>query len=174
MKPTEKNHTHKKLGFSYLETAEIVIKMNQLLSNYQIHFHRLQNFTWNVRGRAFFELHDKFGEMYHRTFDNINKIAERIRVFNQLPVSQMREALEISELKDSPAKLTGEEMVKQLTNDFEILLSFLVEATDVAAANGDVGTTEMLNGFIQDLEKDHWMLNAWLSSFKPEPFPGQN
>ena len=34
---------YKKLGFTYLETAEIVVALNQLLANYQIHYQKLRN-----------------------------------------------------------------------------------------------------------------------------------
>ena len=45
----------KKLGFTYLDTAEIVINLKQLLADYQVHYHRLRNFHWNVEGADFFE-----------------------------------------------------------------------------------------------------------------------
>lgn len=40
--------SYKKLGVTYLETAEIVIPLNQLLSNYIVHYQKLRNFYWNV------------------------------------------------------------------------------------------------------------------------------
>ena len=76
-----KSKPYHKLGFNQFETSEIVIKLNEFLANYQVHFHKLQNFHWNVKGRDFFELHEQFERIYQRVFVDIDNIAERIRVF---------------------------------------------------------------------------------------------
>ena len=55
-----KNKTFKKLGFTYLETAEIVVSLNTLLANYQVFYNKLRNFHWNIEGPEFFELHEEF------------------------------------------------------------------------------------------------------------------
>ena len=161
-----KSKPHAKLGFSHLETAEIVVKLNELLANYQVHFHKLQNFHWNVRGRDFFELHEQFENMYNRAFENIDDIAERIRVFGQTPTSTMKEYLDMSEIPEKGTDLTGEMMVKEILADFEILLSYSIESIEIAAANGDVGTVDLVNTIIKEMEKNHWMLTSWLKSLE--------
>ena len=45
-KPLKK--AYKKLGFTYLETAEIIVALNDLFVNYQVHYHKLRSFHWNV------------------------------------------------------------------------------------------------------------------------------
>lgn len=171
MKPTQKNDTYLNLGFSYLETAEIVVKLNLLLANYQVHFHKLQRFTWNIKGRDFFELHDQFGNMYKTVFNEINQIAERIRVFNQVPVAKLSESLSISELNEQDEIPSGEMMVENVVDDMSVLMSFLIEAYEMSQKNGDVGTTDLLRQLIKRIEKDHWQLNAWLErvEYSPEP-----
>ena len=171
MNHTLKNETHKQLGFSYLETAEIVVKLNILLTNYQVHFHRLQNFHWNIKGPDFFVLHEKFGTINNQTFDDLNQIAERIRVFNQRPVSQMEEALKLAQLEDSFSDLSGEMMVRKILDDYQVLFSFIIEAHEIAHQNGDIGTTDLLNGLMKRMEKNHWMLNASLAQFEAAPLP---
>ncbi len=56
-----------------------------------------------------------------------------------------------------------EEMVREILNDFEVLLSYLVDAADAAIEVGDVGTEDMIKGFIKNLEKSHWMFTAYTS-----------
>ena len=85
--------TYKKLGFTYLETAEIVVALKQLLANYQIHYHKLRSFHWNVEGPDFFELHEAFEQDYNTTKENIDEIAERIRVFGLKPLSDLKETI---------------------------------------------------------------------------------
>lgn len=154
--------THRKLGFTNLESAEVVLNLNQLLSNFQIYFHKLQNFHWNVKGRDFFELHQQFETMYRDTFEKIDEVAERVRVFGKTPTSRIKDNLEKATIKESSTDLSGEFMVRTIVEDMDILLTNMVETTDVASANGDVGTADLMNAYIKELEKDHWMLMSWL------------
>jgi len=158
----EKEKQYTKLGFTKLETAEIILNLNELLANYQTHFHKLQNFHWNVKGRDFFELHEKFEELYREAFEDIDAIAERIRVFGKTPISTMKEYMGLSDIQEASPDLSGEFMVREIISDYNILISILVETTDQASQHGDVGTIDMINNFIKRMEKNHWMLSTWL------------
>ena len=65
---------YKKIGFTYLETAEIVVALNELIANYKIHYHKLRNFHWNIEGPDFFELHEAFEQDYKTTEKNIDEV----------------------------------------------------------------------------------------------------
>ena len=159
-----KEKPYTKLGFTKLETTEIILNLNELLANYQVHFHKLQNFHWNVKGRDFFELHEQFESMYRKAFENVDLIAERIRVFGKTPISTMKEYLSLSDIKEAPTDLSGEFMVKDILDDYEVMISIMIDTVDQASKNGDSGTVDMVNGFIKDMEKEHWKLTAWLNS----------
>ncbi|MBD3636239.1 MAG: DNA starvation/stationary phase protection protein [Crocinitomicaceae bacterium] len=160
----KKEKDYSKLGFTNLEATEIILCLNEMLSNYQVHFHKLQNFHWNVKGRDFFELHEHFEKMYKQAFENVDLIAERIRVFGMTPVSTMKEYLNLSEIKEAPTDLSGEFMVREILEDYEVMIGIMIETIDQASKNGDTGTIDMVNGFVKAMEKDHWQLTAWLSS----------
>jgi len=157
-----KNPTHKKLGYSGMDTVKIVNKLNMLLANYQVHYQKLRNFHWNVKGRQFFTLHNYFEDQYTVTSKNIDKIAERIRVFGQTPISNLQDYLNSAEIKESASDLTGEAMMREILSDFELLLSFMIDVVDAAVEIGDVSTEDMINGFVKKMEHSHMMINAWL------------
>ena len=158
--------TYAKLGFSHLETAEIVTALNNLLASYHVHYQKLRNFHWNVVGPDFFDIHEKFEEQYNEVKLNIDEVAERIRVFDKKPISTLKEYLQISEIKEVERDLTSMEMVREILNDYEILLSHMVTVTDAAKSIGDVGTEDMINTFIRKMEKSHWMLTSFLKNEK--------
>ncbi len=164
---TKKRSTwaYKKLGYSKEETKEIVDALNQLLANYHVHYQKLRNYHWNVTGADFFDIHEKFEAQYEEAKLNIDEIAERIRVFGYRPLSTLTEYLEVADIKETPTDkdMTGMEMVKEILNDFEILLSYMVDAADAAIDVGDVGTEEMIKDFVKSLEKTHWMFTAFAS-----------
>ena len=162
MKKEEKaKKPFKKLGFSKLETAEIVKRMNLLLANYHVHYQKLRNYHWNVKGPDFFDIHEQFEIAYDEAKVNIDDIAERIRVFGQTPMSTLKEYLETSEIRETTTDLSSDEMVKEIINDFEILLSFMSDVVDSAIEIGDVGTEDLMKNFMKRIEKTHWMLTAF-------------
>lgn len=162
LKVSSKQRDFKKLGFSAMETVEIYQGLNTLLANYHLFYQKLRNFHWNVKGPSFFQLHEKFEALYNAARVNIDDIAERIRVFGQTPMSTLQEYLENAEIKEVGSNLPAQDMVKETLQDIRILLSNLEDVVAVARDNDDTGTEDLLTGFIKQLEKDHWMLSAWL------------
>ncbi len=160
--PKAKERVFRKLGYSSLQSASIVIHLNKLLANYHVHYQKLRNFHWNVKGGDFFELHEVFENQYNKAKVNIDEVAERIRVFGQTPFSTLREYLEQSTIEEVGTNLTAFQMVKEIQSDYEILLQDMIAVTDAAIDIGDVGTEDLINTFIKNMEKDHWMFNAWL------------
>jgi starvation-inducible DNA-binding protein len=158
---TKGKKTFAKLGFRALEAAELVLKLNQLLASYHVHYQKLRNFHWNVRGGDFFDLHEKFELQYNQAKLNIDEIAERIRVFGKTPFSTLREYLDQSEIKEVGTDLSASQMVEEVLSDYRILLENMVDVVDTAIDVGDIGTQDLVNTFIKDMEKHHWMLTAF-------------
>lgn len=158
----ERKVLYKKLGFTGMETVVIVKNLNQLLANYHIHYQKLRNFHWNVKGKDFFELHELFEKLYNAAKKDIDDVAERVRVFGQTPVSTLSAYLEMADIKEVGTDLEAEMMVREILKDFQLLLSSMVAVADAAIDIGDVGTEDMINSFIKGIEKNHWMFTAWL------------
>lgn len=166
MEPKTKMKTHARLGFSSMDTAEMVTTMNKLIANYHIFYQKLRNFHWNVTGQDFFDLHEKFEELYTNAVNNIDEIAERIRVFGTAPMSTIKEYLETAEIKEVEKPLTAVQMTREVLDDMEILDSFMLEVVDAAGSVGDAASMDMMNSMMRNLEKEHWMLTAWLNEPK--------
>jgi len=152
-----------KLGWSTEETERISIVLNELLANYSVHYQKLRNYHWNVKGSDFFDLHTEFEDQYNEARENIDIIAERIRVFGKTPLSTMRDYLEISEIKETTTDLKSDIMVREILSDYRILLQYMFSVVGVAIDQNDSGTEEMTKKFINGIEKHHWMLSAFLS-----------
>lgn len=152
-----------KLGWTASETEKISSTLNDLLANYATHYQKLRNFHWNVKGSDFFDLHEQFEIQYTEAHQHIDDIAERIRIFQQTPLSTMREYLEVSEIKESSPQLASDLMVREILSDYRILLEYMFSVVEVARELSDSGTEEMVKVFINNIEKHHWMLSAFLS-----------
>jgi len=152
-----------KLGWSAEETERITHVLNQLLANYSVHYQKLRNYHWNVKGPDFFDLHEQFEKQYNEALLSIDEIAERIRVFGKTPLSTMKEYLEVSSIRETGTDLSSDIMVRELLNDYTVLLEAMSSTVDVSVAQGDSGTEEMVKLFIHSIEKHHWMLSSFLS-----------
>lgn len=152
-----------KLGWSSAETEKITRALNALLANYAIHYQKLRNYHWNVKGSDFFDLHEQFESQYTEAIKNIDDIAERIRIFGETPMSTLKDYLETSEIKETGTALSSELMVRELLSDYRILLQYMFSVVEVASEERDSGTEEMVKVFINQLEKHHWMLSSFLA-----------
>ncbi len=158
----ERNKEYKKLGFTYLETAEIVLHLNTLLANYQVHYNKLRNFHWNIEGPEFFELHEEFENEYNTVKENIDIVAERIRVFGIKPNFTLSKTLELSGIKEIVQNLSAIEMVREVLKDFEVLHENMMAALGASLDTGDIATEQMLTDFLRALEKRNWMFTSYL------------
>jgi len=163
MQVQEKNSTSpfRKLGFEKLEAAEIISKLNISLCTYQVFFHKLQNFHWNVIGSDFFDVHDITEKMYKESLQNIDEIAERVRVFGEVPEVKISNYMKNSIIEESSYKKSAEFMIMDITKDIEKLAEVLLEVHSVSNKNGDIGTSFMITKMMKSLETYHWQLSAW-------------
>ena len=152
----------KVLGFKTEDAKELVSNLNKLLANYQIHYQKLRNFHWNVKGSDFFELHAEFEKDYNDVKLEIDQLAERIRVFGGRPLSTLQEYLDESSITEPTKRLSSNEMVADVNLDYEKLLTTIVSSQEVAAQAGDSATHLILTQWAERLEKRHWMFTSWL------------
>src|SRR5689334_2706531 len=103
-----------KMGWSTEEVQRISEALNELLANYSVHYQKLRNYHWNVKGSDFFDLHQHFEVLYREAHEHIDEIAERIRIFGKMPVSTFREFLDLSEIKETQSDLSSDIMVREI------------------------------------------------------------
>jgi starvation-inducible DNA-binding protein len=143
------------------KTEKTVYELNVLLADYHLYYQKLRNFHWNVFGRNFFELHQKFEELYNDAKLKTDELAERILTLRHRPVSNLSQYLEISNLEEANSDLSDVEMIDTLLRDHTELLQQMRTVVRVAEDGRDEGTTDLVGAFIRELEKTSWMLDAW-------------
>lgn len=153
--------TYRKLGFEKLEVAEIVSRLNITLCSYQVFYHKLQNFHWNVVGSDFFDIHDLTEELYTTSVADIDRVAERIRVFGETPKYRLSSYIRDSIITETSHDKSAEFMMKELVDDIQKLIETILDVHEYASRNGDVSSTRMAEDLIAKLEISHWKLTAW-------------
>lgn len=149
------------LGLDEKKTANTVKELNTLLADYHLYYQKLRNFHWNVIGKNFFDLHEKFEELYDDAKLKVDDIAERILTLRFQPTSNLSDYLKTSSIKESKSDISDSKMIETLLEDHGTLLKQMRKVIDVAEKGGDEGTVDLIGAYIRELEKTSWMLDAW-------------
>ncbi|SHI99554.1 starvation-inducible DNA-binding protein [Mesonia phycicola] len=157
------------MGYLNLDKEKITLtveELNVLLADYHLYYQKLRNFHWNIIGKSFFDLHEKFEEMYNDAVLKIDDIAERVLTLRFQPTSNYSDYLEISNLSESKSEFTDTQMVEILLEDHGKILNQMRKVVKVADDADDEGTIDLIGAYIRELEKTSWMLDAWIMKTK--------
>ncbi|MCB9032294.1 MAG: DNA starvation/stationary phase protection protein [Chitinophagales bacterium] len=136
--------------------------LNQLLSDYQIHYQNLRGFHWNIKGPKFFELHAKFEELYNDAQLKIDEIAERILTLKGRPLHSFSDYTEHANLKEVKNVSEAQQCMQCIVENMSYLVTLQNQILEQAASVDDKGTEDMMTQYIAFHEKTLWMFNAWL------------
>tara|TARA_R110002049_G_scaffold170139_1_gene336727 strand:+ start:1815 stop:2291 length:477 start_codon:yes stop_codon:yes gene_type:complete len=142
---------------------DVTNKLNILLADFQTHYMNLRGLHWNVKGRNFFLLHEKFEELYNNTNEVIDDIAERVLTLGLIPLHTFEDYLEKKTIDIIKNISNGDDAVRFLLNDLEQLISQERHIIELASDNNDEGTAALMGDLIPEQEKLIWMLNSYLS-----------
>jgi len=154
------------IGIDTQEAQALAKMLNQLLANYEIYYQNLRGFHWTVQGETFFELHEKFEELYTEANDAIDEIAERILTLGHTPFHSFEEFLENAQLKSAVNVASGREMVETVVENLSALVTAERQILSLSAKNDDEGTNTLMSDYIKVQEKTIWMFNAYLKKAK--------
>lgn len=137
--------------------------LNKQIADWNILFVKLHNYHWYVKGPSFFTLHTKFEEFYNEASLHIDELAERVLIIGGKPLATMREYLDTSSLKEANKNITSDEMVQDITKDYNYLIEELKDGMEIAECENDSVTHDLLLAIREQLAKHVWMLTAYLN-----------
>lgn len=150
------------LGLNNEKTVLVAKELNNLLANYHVYYQNLRNFHWNVSGENFFDLHEKFEELYHDARTKIDEVAERVLTLRHRPMSQYSAYLHYAEVEESAVLTKDRDMVETILNNHRAIIKSMRKVIDAASEANDEGTIDLVGSALEHLEKKSWMLDAWL------------
>ena len=152
------------IGLEISDSAALINGLNDLLANYQVFYQNTRGFHWNIEGEKFFELHEKFEELYNDLQIKIDEIAERILTLGGTPAHTYSKYEEMSEIRAAENVSGGLEAVKSTLDSFQKLL---VKQREILALSGDAddeGTNALMSDYIREQEKSVWMYKAYVAN----------
>ena len=143
--------------------ANVINSLNGILADSIVFYQKLHHFHWRVQGPGFYQLHAKFEELYNHYGAMVDEIAERILMVDGEPLASLKQALELSDVKEIQEVPKAGEMVVLVLADLKVFQSKVSEAIAAAEEAGDRGSANMLDSIADALDKEIWMLGAFLA-----------
>ena len=123
-------------------------------------FLKAQFCHWNVEGINFQELHALFEKIYTEVYDSIDDFAEKIRACGGYAPSSNTRFSVLSMIDDETNVMPAEQMVQQLLQDSDNMVTILKRVYDIAEAEGEHGFSNFLAERMDAFRKHSWQLRA--------------
>ena len=150
------------IGLDIEKSKNLAEKLNELLADYSIFYQNVRGYHWNIKGDKFFELHDKFQELYENLFTKIDEVAERIRTLGHVPNHKYTINKKDAKINESTEVADGIQDVKDILESLKIIITLQRELLELSADAEDEGTNALMSDYIREQEKLVWMYTAYL------------
>ena len=149
------------LNLNEARVANVVTALQNLLADFQIYYTNLRGFHWEIKGRGFFVLHEKFERMYDDTATKVDEIAERILTLGGTPENKYSGYLKVARIPEVSGVTSSHEAVDNILNTYKHFIAEERKLIDLANEANDAVTADMLTGYLKEQEKMIWMLVAF-------------
>ncbi len=150
------------IGLDTEKTKGLTNDLNQLLANFQVYYQNLRGIHWNIKGKAFFDLHIKFEELYTDANLKVDEIAERILTLGATPLHTFEDYTKAAKVPVGKNISNDEKAVELIVESLSELLKMERSILESSEEANDEGTNSMMSDFITEQEKTVWMMKAWL------------
>lgn len=139
----------------------VVDALNAVLADSYALFLKTKNYHWHVSGPRFRDLHLLFDEQALQIMASTDLIAERVRKNSATTLRSIGDIARRQTIKDDDASgVSAEDMVRNLAADNRILVAQLRVAKEAAEAQGDIATSGLVDGWVDEAEQRVWFLEA--------------
>lgn len=150
--------------------TKMVQLLNQALADTADLYTQTKHAHWNVKGSQFMQLHKLFDMLAEGVHEYIDVIAERATALGGVAFGTARMVAAASSLPETAfGSASGTYYLKHL------IILYRKKAKDVRAAinaadkAGDMGTSDLFNEYVTDLDKWRWFLDTHLDKSKDFP-----
>ena len=133
--------------------------LNGLLADAFALYLKTKNFHWHISGRHFRDYHLMLDEQSDQIFATTDPLAERVRKIGGRTLHSIGEIAKVQTIKDNNEDYVPPiEMLRELMEDNKKMAAAMRKARKVADDYEDVGTTSLLETFVDQTERRTWFL----------------
>mgnify|MGYP001406816175 CR=1 FL=1 len=137
--------------------------MNKYLADTAVMYIKLHNLHWNVSGMQFKAVHEYLEALYDGVTENMDAIAELLRMHGEYPAASMSEFLKLSSVKELPSKKIANKDALAIT--LEDLQALDKEAKGIRAtadAQDAFDVVMMMEDHCASFQKTIWFISSML------------
>lgn len=139
---------------------DIIKNLNELLSDLNVFYRKLQNYHWNIKGVNFFSIHAKLEEYYDWVNEQIDEVAEHILTLGYEPLGTMKDYLSLTKITEAKNEKICEDLVfTNVKEDMKIILEKLTTIKKLADENNCYITSSLMDEYMSSYAKKLWMIN---------------
>ena len=133
--------------------------LNNLLSDLNVFYRKLQNYHWNIKGKEFFVVHAKLEEYYDEINEQIDEVAEHILAIGGQPLGTLKDYLNTTKIAEAEnKKIDCKTIFNEITKDYSTLLQDAKGIKELADQKQEYKTSVLMDDVIEDYSKKLWML----------------
>lgn len=137
----------------------LVNKLNHLLANLVVEYHKLQNFHWYIKGSDFFTVHAKLEDYYNDINKAVDEVAESILMMEGKPLASLKDFAANASIKEAEAQFIKSDIIlAEVEKDYSLLLAEVIEIKKAADAEENFIISAMMDDYIKNFTKAVWML----------------
>jgi starvation-inducible DNA-binding protein len=140
-------------------TRDITGAMNAVLADVFALYLKTKSFHWHMSGPHFRDYHLLLDEQADQLFAMTDAIAERVRKVGGTTIRSIGHIARLQRISDNDAEFVdAADMLSELREDNKSLTASLREAHGVTSEHGDVATTSLIEGWVDETERRAWFL----------------
>ncbi|KQV83559.1 DNA starvation/stationary phase protection protein [Rhizobium sp. Root1220] len=140
-------------------TSDVAAALTALLADVFALYLKTKNFHWHMSGPNFRDYHLMLDEQGEQIFAITDDIAERARKIGGTTLRSIGQISRLQRLLDNDAEfVTPDDMLAELRDDNEQLVSILREVHVLASDYDDSATTSLIENWIDQAERRTWFL----------------
>ncbi len=137
--------------------------LQKYLSNLAVLNIKFHNIHWNVVGNQFVQVHEFTEGIYDKLFQDLDEVAELLKMKDIMPLSTMAEYLENTDIEEIKAKdFSIKESLDIVKKDLETMKALAVEIRNIADEEGDFETVAIFEDYVADYSKNIWFIKSML------------
>jgi starvation-inducible DNA-binding protein len=149
--------------------AAISANLRQLLADVFALYLKTKNFHWHMTGSHFRDYHLLLDEQGEQIFSMTDDIAERTRKLGRTTLRSIGDIASNQRLKDNnDAAVAPVDMILELAADNQRLLEFMRQSHELCDQHNDVGTTSLIEVWIDQTERRVWFLSEVANDQLPQ------
>ena len=140
-------------------TRDITAALNGILADVFALYLKTKNFHWHVSGPHFRDYHELLDEQAEQIYAMTDPVAERVRKLGGTTLRSIGHVARMQRILDNDADyVEPSDMLAELREDNQALVSRLRETHETCDAHRDIATASLIEVWIDETERRTWFL----------------